>query len=112
MTKCIKGNLAAMALLAGVIPPNEINEEMLSGSVSKLNVYYSNNTIVAALPMNRIDGTIEIYNLEGRLVYRRDVSGNNKKSMRINGGNFASGVYHIRLISKGKKASAKFAITR
>lgn len=111
-TKCIKSNVAAMALLAGVIPPTEINNKTLSSSVSKLDVFYFNNTIHTMLPMKKIDGTIEIYDLEGRLVYKRVITGIHKNSMRINGGNFASGVYHIRLISKQKTAFSKFAITR
>ena len=110
--KCIKSNVAAMALLAGVIPPSEIFQETVSDNISKLNVYYANNTIHAALPMKNINGTIEIYNLEGRLMHKNMVAGNNKKSVRINGSNLASGVYQIRFISEGKILSTKFAVTR
>ena len=101
-----------MALLAGVIPPSEVIQETVSDNISKLDVYYANNTIHASLPMKNIDGTIEIYNLEGRLMHKRVVTGINKNSVRINAGNFASGVYHIRLISGGKILSSKFAITQ
>ena len=111
-TKCIKSNVAAMALLAGVIPPTGINNKTLSRSDSKLDVFYFNNTIHAMLPVRKTDGTIEIYNCMGRPVYKRVVTGNHKNSIRINGGSFASGVYYIRLISKQKTAFSKFALTR
>lgn len=101
-----------MALLAGVMPPTEINKGTLSGSVGKLDVFYFNNTIHTILPMEKTDATIEIYNLEGRLMYKRGITGNSKNSVRINSSNFASGVYHIRLTSREKTAFSKFAITR
>jgi hypothetical protein len=112
MTKCIQGTIAAMALLAGVIPPNEINKEALVSGVSKLDVFYSRNTIYAMLPSEMANGIIEVYNFNGRLVHKKDIAGNNKKSVMINSSGFANGVYHIRLISRNGQASNKIVVTQ
>lgn len=111
-TKCIKSNVAAVALLAGVEDPTGIIKNISKDNSSKLNIYYSNNTIHAMPPLNKVDGTLEVYTLKGRLMYRKDITDNYNNSVRINTGNFASGVYHVRLISRVKTISAKIAITR
>lgn len=112
MTKCIKGNLAAMALLAGVEEPSGINNIVYKDNSRTLNVLYFNNTIHVTEPSNKLVGVIEIFNLKGRLIYRNVINENNRSSIKINSTIFAGGVYHIRLISGERAASAKFAITR
>jgi len=111
MTKCIKGDLAAMALLAGVEEPSGINISELEKS-KMLNVSYSNGIIHIINTGISMDGVIEIYDFRGRKIYSREVSRAGDSNIKIRSNTLAGGVYHIRLYSKERRASAKFVITR
>ena len=77
-----------------------------------LNVSYSNGTIYITNTSLTVDGIIEIYDFKGRKIYKCDVSKFNGNDIKIKSNAFAGGVYHIQLITKERRASAKFIITR
>ena len=71
---------------------------------SKSSIYLNNGILNLNITHSDIveSTTLTVYNMAGRLVYAEDIGGNGSISSTVDLSSYATGVYVVRLVSKGR----------